>query len=77
MLLNPCWPSSPPVCERAHLLAFSSIKEAYAWHERNSPRCSMETPFECPWCNQFHYQSTAPDPAGNSSGTGRHSKHRK
>jgi len=71
---KPRWKNAPPICLEANLPSFPT-KEAYQhWHECNGPSCAVKRVWLCDFCKHYHADTVAPNPAGNSSGTGRSSK---
>lgn len=74
---KPRWPGGPLVCEVANLPAFETQDELNKFHLANGPSCKVIRQWQCEHCEGWHHETTAPDPAGGSSGTGRSSKGRK
>ena len=70
----PRWPGGPPMCAKVNLPAFETEALLLAFLMRNGPRCSVEEIYQCPFCDLWHANTTAPDPTGSSSGTGRSHK---
>lgn len=64
----------PPICLHANLPSHASKADYYAWHERWGPGCKVHKVWECEVCKMWHAETSPPDPAGSSSGTGRSSK---
>lgn len=73
--MNPArWPNGPRICATANLPAFASLVEWRNFHSANGPSCKIIREYQCTDCGQWHAVTTAPDPAGASSGQGRSSK---
>lgn len=73
--VNPVWKSGPKICEAENLPALPSLEALYRFLAKNAPSCKvLSVILNCPSCGQFHARTSAPDPAGGSSGTGRSSK---
>ncbi len=71
---QPRWAEAPPICIQANLPAFESPEALARFLESNTPSVTVKRIWQCPHCNLYHAQTQAPDPSGQSSGTGRHSK---
>ena len=77
-LLQPRWKGGPRICPAANLPAFATEREAGIFRTDNCPSCKVKTDakgnarqWQCEACGHWHYDGTAPDPAGASSGNGR------
>lgn len=70
----PRFRGAPPQCVKANLPSFESETALREWMEKNSPRCLIRYVWQCESCGGFHADVGAPDPAGDSSGTGRSKK---
>jgi len=75
LIFNPVWKDGPMTCSVTHRIAFATASAANAYHAKNSPRTSIIKLWHCDFCQQYHYTATASSPSGDSSGTGRGSKH--
>lgn len=73
-LEEPRWPNGPAICEVANLPAFETEPELQKFHLATGPSCKVLRVWHCEHCEGWHMETTAPDPAGGSSGTGRSSK---
>ena len=71
---KPRWPGAPPICIVANLPSFPTTAAYQDWHERNGPGCKVLRVWLCDACKHYQADTVAPSPAGDSSGTGRHSK---
>lgn len=71
---TPRWPGGPPHCHAANLPAFPTEKALDAFLKKNSPSCHVIWKWLCNKCQHWHARTSAPDPAGQSSGTGRSQK---
>lgn len=71
---KPRWPGAPPICKVARLPAFPTKADYNDWHERNGPGCLVKRVWLCKACKHYHADTVAPNPCGDSSGTGRSSK---
>jgi hypothetical protein len=72
----PRWKGGSVICRKANLPAFETRAEAKAYHDQiGGPRCAVYKVWQCAYCQGWHYLSSAPDPTGGSSGTGRSHKH--
>jgi hypothetical protein len=65
------WKGGPPICPAANLPAFPTERDAAKFREDNCPSCKVRRQWSCDQCGHWHYDGTAPDPAGASSGNGR------
>jgi len=71
---KPRWPGAPPICLTARLPSFPTKAAYQDWHERNGPRCIVKKVWLCDACQHYHATTLAPNPSGDSSGTGRNSR---
>jgi len=71
---KPRGPNIPLVCIATNLPAHPSAKHYNAWHEQFGTSCKVHRVWQCESCGMWHAETSAPDPAGSSSGTGRSSK---
>ena len=71
---KPRWPGAPPICIAANLPAHQSEADLMKFHAANGPSCYLEYIGHCAFCGLWHARTSAPDPAGQSSGTTRHAK---
>jgi hypothetical protein len=71
---KPRWNGAPLVCLAANRMAFDNRAELAAFREANAPRLGLVKVWRCKICGALHYIPKSPDPAGESSGTGRSSK---
>jgi hypothetical protein len=70
----PRWPGGPSICPAENLPALESLAALKVFHETNSPSCIVLRQWQCPHCQSWHAETMPPDPAGQSSGSGRSSK---
>jgi hypothetical protein len=70
----PRWQGAPPICEATNRLAFKSKADWEDFHSTNSPRCKVDKIWLCSICHHWHVITKAPNPTGDSSGTGRNTK---
>src|SRR5262249_21247195 len=61
------------VCVKANLGALPTLKALKAWLDE-TPRCKVRWQGLCKFCGHYHADTIAPDPAGETSGTGRNAK---
>jgi hypothetical protein len=73
-IYNPVWPECPPICKSTHLPAFNTMKELDEFLNKNGPSCPVIKKFQCNRCDSWHAQTSAADPAGQTSGTTRSGK---
>lgn len=73
-LEKPRWPGGPDICPNANLPALPTQSALKKFLSDNGPSCKVTKEWECSHCGHWHAHTIAPDPAGNSSGTGRGSK---
>lgn len=71
---NPVWKDGPTLCGATNLPAFETEKDAREFMKNNTPRASIDLIYRCHSCGHIHVQAHGPDPAGDSSGTGRSAK---
>jgi len=71
---KPRWPGGPLICIVANLPAFPTKAAYNEFHEANGPGCKVLRVWLCKACKFFHADTVAPNPCGDSSGTGRSSK---
>lgn len=67
----PNWKDGPPICKVARLPAFPTKEAYYEWHH---PGVLVKRVWLCKACKYYHADTVAPNPCGDSSGTGRSSK---
>lgn len=72
----PRWKNGPGICPVENLPALPTLKELRAFKEANGPSCKTIHEWHCEACGHWHMKTSAPDPAGGSSGTGRGSKNK-
>ena len=72
---NPVWKSGPMICSQTNLPALVSLKDLLVFLAHNGPSCHVKRLYQCDFCQHWHAETTAPDPSGNSSGTGRSHRH--
>lgn len=70
----PRWPGGPGICVSHNLPALATLNDIMAFHAKNGPSCKVNLVWKCETCGFWHAETSAPDPAGGSSGTGRSSK---
>lgn len=70
----PRWPGGPPICTVENLPALETYQALQEFHQKNGPSCKVVKTWHCPVCQRWHAETIAPDPAGNTSGTGRSSR---
>lgn len=70
----PRWRGGPSIRPATNLPAFEEPFDLDAFLLANGPSCKVIRKFLCEHCDCWHAETKAPDPAGNSSGTGRGSK---
>jgi hypothetical protein len=73
-LEKPRWPGGPKICPTANLPAFTSKDGLSRFLKANGPSCKVLREYLCESCGHWHAHTSAPDPAGGSSGNGRSSK---
>jgi hypothetical protein len=73
-LEKPRWPGGPKICSVENLPAFETVDAWRAFHKANGPSCKILKEWQCEACGHWHARTSAPDPAGASSGNGRSSK---
>jgi len=72
---TPRWKNAPKFCIAAHRMAFATEKELHAFRSKiGMSAYPIKKLWKCEHCDCFHYDGCAPNPAGDSSGTGRSSK---
>ena len=71
---HPRWPGGPLICPIENLPAFDTRATLDHFHKTNGPSCKVIRTWQCDHCHHWHMETTAPDPAGGSSGTGRSTK---
>jgi len=74
LLESPRWPGGPPICPVVNLPALPSETALMAFLAKNGPRCEVISINHCPFCDHWHAETNAPNPSGDSSGTGRSHK---
>lgn len=73
-LSKPRWPGGPKICPLANLPAFTTSDALRSFLKNNGPSCKVVLEWECTGCGHWHAETSAPDPAGASSGNGRSGK---
>lgn len=71
---KPRWAGGPAICLAENLPAFDTQAELEEFLKRNGPSCKVHRIWQCAVCGCWHAETSAPDPTGSSSGTGRGSK---
>lgn len=71
---KPRWPGAPPICIATNRLAHKSKEAWQEFYDTNCPRLKIIKLWVCEVCGCWHSIGVAPDPSGDSSGTGRSSK---
>jgi len=71
---QPPFRGAPLVCLAANRMAFDNRAQMTECREANAPRLGLVKVWRCKVCGCLHYIPKSPDPAGESSGTGRSSK---
>lgn len=68
----PRWSGGPKLCVAENLPAFETKQAMEEYIANQCPSCHILDKWKCEACGMWHMDGTAPDPAGASSGTGRH-----
>lgn len=71
---NPVWPTGPKICPATNLPAFETRAALRAFRMANGPSVKVLREGLCGECGHWHMATSAPDPAGASSGMGRSAK---
>jgi len=72
---TPRWKNAPKFCIATHRMAFATEKELHAFRSKiGMSAYPTGKVWKCETCAHFHYDGATPNPAGDSSGTGRSSK---
>lgn len=73
---KPRWKGAPPICIAANLMAFKTRSDLDEYRSSIGMEAYgfVKQPWKCEKCNHLHYVGKVPNPAGDSSGTGRSSK---
>lgn len=72
----PRWPGGPHICIKENLPAFATKELLFKELERFSPGVHIDRIGKCSVCGEWHAATTAREPGGNSSGSGRYNKHK-
>lgn len=67
--LPPRFKGCPPICVKANLPTFESVKAARDWHSTESPSCIIDSVDACKACEGFHVAGHFLGPSGGSSGS--------
>lgn len=77
-LLNPCWKSSPPICQKTWLPSLKDLPDLMLWISRGGSLCEVKRIWQCTGensCGGWHADLEYKGPSGGTSGTTRASKH--
>ena len=70
---NPVWKSGPLICSLENLPALPTPEALHEFLRKHGPSCPVIRVWQCG--SHWHAQTSAPDPAGQTSGTTRTQKH--